>query len=128
MGLRRWVLGWLLCALVGAQVLGFMHRVAHVPEPAAPAAAALPQAGQAHAAHAHADLVHGTGWLADLFRHVDEHGCRLLDGLAQSCAPLPVLASPPLLPAVGALFAGAAVQAVPGWPAPFHARAPPSSR
>ena len=119
---RRWVLGWFLFALVCAQALGLVHRVTHLPAPAA--------------ASASLEAVHATepvsaaraGWVHALFAHEDEFGCRLFDGVGQCGAPLaaPVL-SLPLLPATAPLPARTD-GVVRRWTSAFLARAPPASR
>lgn len=114
---RRWSLAWVLFALLCAQTLGFMHRVAHVPGATPPAAVFQEQAKSPQA-----------GWLKSLFAHADDHGCRLLDGAGQCGAPLPPAAELPRLPVAQAAFALAAFAFVQRWPAHFQARAPPLSR
>lgn len=120
---RRAVLGWLLFAMVCAQALGLLHRVAHLPAGHAAAwAHASPGAEQRQPA------AQAANWTHALFAHADEAGCRLLDGLGHCGTPVhaPDLA-PPLAPAAQSLlFADAGP--VERRPSPFLARGPPLSR
>jgi hypothetical protein len=127
MSARRWLLGWVLFALVAAQVLGFMHRVAHTPQ-----AAWEPVGVEAHATAASDRGVseHGHGdWLAALFAaHGTDSSCRLYDAVGHDSLPLPpALAAVPVL-AAGAVLHCAATEFIQSWTAPFHARGPPVSR
>ena len=119
---RRWVLGWVLFALVCAQALGLVHRVTHLPAAAA-ASVATASADAGHLpAQARADWVHA------LFAHEDEFGCRLFDGVGQCGAPLVApLASLPLLPAAAPL-PSERDDFVQRWTSPFLARGPPAPR
>lgn len=115
---RRWLLAWVLFALVCAQALGLVHGVAHPRAAAAPALEAYAQdAGEAH----------HDSWTAALFPTHSDEGCRLLDGIGQALPLPPVLAAPVLLPAgtlaalpAGAFFACRTVA--------FEARGPPAPR
>jgi len=93
MTLRRGLIWFVLFALVAAQALGLMHRVAHGGHiESVPGVVAL------HA-DADGDADSGHGWLAQLFAgHDDESGCRIYDQLGQSgfltapaAVPLPLL-------------------------------------
>jgi hypothetical protein len=119
---RRAVLWAMLAALLFAQTLGLMHRVAHpgfVPSASAqvaalhgPAAASAQKAG---------------GWVANLFAH-DDAGCRLFDQAAHGA---PLLDVPSLvLPLALAVhvFAWLEGQACARAAASFDARGPPSVR
>ena len=119
---RRWLLGWVLFALVCAQSLGFVHRVAHgAVNWGAPEAHAADSAQPRHATAA--------GWIDGLFSHDKTGlGCRLFDGAGQcGAAPHAAPLAQPLPAAVLALpfFAAALPLAR---PSPFQARAPPASR
>lgn len=124
---RRWLLGWVLVALVAAQGLGFMHRVAHAPhadwQPAGAPAHAPGAPGNDAAVHDPA------GWLAALFAtHGTDSSCRLYDAVGHDSLPLP-----PALAAVAVLAAGgelpcAATRFIQNGTAPFQARGPPVSR
>jgi hypothetical protein len=126
MNTRRWLLGWLLFALVGAQALGFMHRVTHGPHTAGAAALAHATAlGEQHGPGAS----QRAGWTADLFAgHADDSGCRLFDAVGHDGMPLPPIAAVVLRLACSgpADFATASFAA--RRLAPFQARAPPLSR
>lgn len=114
MAARKCLLGWVLCALVCAQALGFMHRVVHLP-------------------HAAGVDVHAPGeprppgWASDLFSgHADDSGCRLFDAIGHGM-PLPSL--PAALPVVAAAepVRCATTAFLARATAAFHARAPPLS-
>jgi hypothetical protein len=127
MNARRWLLGWVLVALVAAQALGFMHRVAHAPQAGWGSAGA-----QAHAPAApdHDIATHDRdGWLAALFAaHISDSSCRLYDAVGHDSLPLP--APPAALPvlAAGDILRCVAAAFIQSWTAPFHARGPPVSR
>lgn len=121
---RRWWLAGVLLALVCAQALGLLHRVAH-----AAGAGGLELHPAAHGQQANdADTIHDANWFEALFAHTDEHGCRLFDGVAQcGAAPHPAAALP-RLPAALAPVSFLVAAFVERAPAPFQARAPPASR
>lgn len=100
----RWVAFVLAFALVGAQALGFMHRVVHAPH-----------GGDAHDVSQH--------WATELFEDHDDETCRLLDALGHA---LTAFSQPPapLVPpnAVAAALDGGAIAR---HAAQFRARAPP---
>lgn len=124
MTLRRWCLAWVLFALVCAQALGFMHRVAHGPQAALPALH-----GPAAQAQQESPAPAPAGWIEALFAgHGDESGCRLFDAVAPDVLPLPAALAVLSLPvAVGALHWASAV--LPRrCAAPFQARGPPPGR
>lgn len=107
----------LALALVLAQTLGLLHRVAHEGAPGAALAAAAAQADPVH------------GWLTSLFGGHDEQTpeCRLFDGLGHGAfADLPVLALP-VLP-LAQLVARTHADFIARWVTLFDARGPPSSR
>jgi hypothetical protein len=119
MTMRRWGLAWVLFALVCAQALGLMHRVAHAHAGAADSLA--------HAA-SQAETSKPGSWLGELFAHADDHGCRLLDGAGQCGAP-PVAAAPlPPLPHAAVPLPAPQLALAAARAAPFQARAPPLSR
>jgi hypothetical protein len=127
---RRLLIVWLLCALVGAQALGFMHRVVHAPAGGAASfdvRGALDAAGAPQDVHAHDGHAAGS-WLDGLFGHDQGVECRLFDGVAQD-GPLlpPACAAPVILPAAQFLsfLAG---EFIARRAALFEARAPPLSR
>lgn len=124
MAARRWLLGWVLVALVCAQALGFMHRVVHTP-------AGIPHAHAAAEADAHPHDGHGApaGWIADLFAaHDDASGCRLYDGVGQDSALLPALLALPCHGPAAALLPFLAGEFLARWAALYDARGPPFSR
>ncbi len=109
MRLRQWWIAFALaCALLGAQSLAFVHRVAHPGH-----AVALPGAG-------HASV------LAALFAGHEADGpvCHLFDAAAPDGLPAPLVALPVLVPAFIALRAPAEPCARPQ-ARPFEARGPP---
>lgn len=117
---RRLLLGWVLFALVCAQSLGFVHRVAHGATGA-----------EVHAAGTTRDLAApaAKGWVESLFAHDKTGlGCKLFDGLGQ-CGAAPH-AAPLALPLAAAAFTLPFATAPPALarPTPFEARAPPVSR
>lgn len=116
MTMRRWLLGWVLVALAGAQALGFVHRIAHGPHaPAAHVHAAGP------GAHAH--------WAEALFAgHDGERDCRLFDALGLDQLPLAPPVLPALLPAAATRLLQAGGLLATRCPAPYRARGPPASR
>ena len=113
---HRRLLWWLIAALIAAQTLGLLHRVAH---PAAtPTIAAPAGAGE-----------RGHSWVASLFSgHDDDSGCRLYDQLSHADG-LPTIAV--IAPAIAAalfllpFFHG---EALARWAALFRARGPPFPR
>lgn len=134
---RRWLVAFVLVALVCAQALGLAHRVAHTPheasEPRTAHTAAL------HHEHHHGEIErsninnasqdHELGWLERLFsQHHDENDCRLYDSLSpqafacNASLPIPVIAPP--LAYVRVLGDGFVAR----WTALFDARGPPRSR
>lgn len=115
---RRWLLVWVLFALVCAQALGLVHGVAHPRAAAAPALEAYAQDAR--------EAQHGS-WTAALFPAHSDEGCRLLDGIGQALPLPPALAALVLLPAgtLPALPAGAFVGCR---TVAFEARGPPVSR
>jgi hypothetical protein len=118
---RRWLLGWVLVALLGAQALGHMHRVAHADGGSAPDAHA--QEGATPGAPA------GAGWFSALFAgHDDYSGCLSFDAVSHGGMAPPAGAAAPALPAVheGVPHVPAAIPRCAS--APFEARAPPLSR
>lgn len=118
MALRRWLLAWVLFALVCAQALGFMHRVVHAPLGASAGAAQAAQAdGASPAAHS---------WVAALFGGHDDPGCRLLDAGGQCGVPTVHLAAVHLPPA-GGFLATPETRFVARPTAAFQARGPPPS-
>jgi hypothetical protein len=123
MNARRLLLGWVLFALVCAQSLGFMHRVAH-------GAGASWGAAEAHAGTARdAASPSATGWIDGLFAHdTTGLGCKLFDGLGQ-CGVAPH-AAPLAVPLAAVAFTLPFANAPPvqARPTPFEARAPPVSR
>ncbi|MGV3493256.1 MAG: hypothetical protein ACO1OY_05250 [Ramlibacter sp.] len=113
MTLRRWLLGWVLVALVGAQALGFVHRIAHGPHSPAHAHAIQPQAH----------------WADALFAgHDGERDCRLFDALGLDQLPLAVPALPALPAAATGMLLPAAALLAGRCPSPYRARGPPPSR
>ena len=119
MSTRRWLLAWLLFALVGAQALGFMHRVTHGPH----------AAGAAALVHTHAAGEQRAGWTADLFAgHADDSGCRLFDAVGHDGVPLPPFAAVVLHLACSEPAGFATATFAARRSAPFQARAPPLSR
>jgi hypothetical protein len=116
MAVRRGLLGLVLLALVMAQTLGLMHRVAHHSGAEQPASLAALHDGDDH------------GWLAGLFSSHEESGCPVYDQLGHG-ATLPELrALPlPLVPAAFILqwFQG---EVLARWAALYDARGPPSVR
>lgn len=115
----------LLCVLVLAQTLGWLHRGLHGSD--GPALQA-PAATQVHAhAQAHDDEA-PAHWLAALFgSHADASDCRLFDVIGQpGCVPGLVLALPALPPA--AFLVATHGDFVARWTALFDARGPPPPR
>jgi hypothetical protein len=124
MRLRRTLLSCLVLALVWAQALGMMHRVAHADHAGSGQASTLQQPGDDGQAGEP-----GHGWIAALFAGHDEGGgsCRVFDqqghGDAMPCVA--ALALPSVLFALVAPWrAGYRLAAS---AAPFGARGPPSS-
>lgn len=120
---RRLLLGWVLFALVCAQSLGLLHRVAH-------GATAGSGAAEVHAVTTR-DLAApaAKGWIEALFAHDKSGlGCKLFDGLGQ-CGAAPNAAALSL-PLAAAAFTLPFATAPPAQarPTPFEARAPPVSR
>jgi hypothetical protein len=120
MSLRRGFLWMVLFALLGAQTMGLMHRVVHVPVFGADAAVVsmAPHEG-----------VRSQGWADTLFvGHDGEPACRLFDQLSQGGC-LPSVAAV-LLPVTAPLFFLQWFQgeALARWAALFDARGPPQLR
>lgn len=84
---RRVLFGLLALALVLAQALALMHRVAHAPD----AAPGVQQPAGAVLGDEHDHERGEAGWLAALFAHEGgDPGCRVLDSLghdAMACPP-----------------------------------------
>lgn len=118
---RRGLLWLVLVALIAAQTLGLMHRVAHH---SGANASAAPIA--AHAAEG--ERGHHDGPLAGLFSTHEEPSCPLYDQLGQG-GVIPVLPGVPL-PLVQAAFVLRWFQGefLARWVALFDARGPPSVR
>jgi hypothetical protein len=119
MVLRRRLLWLLLVALVAAQTLGLVHRVAHGGH-AAPAPGLSVQDTNPGEA--------GGRWLVNLFGDHDDNSCRVFDQLGQGgflpalpAVPLPVILPSFILP----WFQG---EALARWAALFDARGPPPVR
>lgn len=121
--MRRAVIGWFLFALVCAQSVGLLHRVAHLP----PGAAAV-LASPVTAAEQPAGKVHAASWLHTLFPHEDELGCRLFDGVGQCGTPLHAPALATLQAPAAHLLPWAQPSLHERQTAPYLARAPPNSR
>ena len=124
----RRVLPWaLVLALLAAQTLGLVHRVAH--PFTQPFAHPRAHTAVAHAGHGHASDHAQHGLIETLFQgHAGDADCRLYDQLAHSdtLACPPALALPLLLPAtLLAYFQG---EALARHAALFQARAPPPVR
>lgn len=126
---RRVLLGLLALALLLAQALALMHRVAHAPQLQAgverPRAAALERDHHAHDRH---EGHEAGGWLAALFAHEGgDPGCRVLDSLGHD-----TLACPPALQAAAALppflLSLSLGEFLARRAALFEARGPPASR
>lgn len=109
---RRLLLIVLAACLVGAQALGFAHRVLH-----AGGTAPVPPAQQQAETHAHG--------AQDLFGHDDAGECRLFDALAQG-GPLPAAQAVALPPPADDVIRATAGEAVARWAALFQARGPPA--
>jgi hypothetical protein len=115
----RRVLLWLIaCALIAAQALGFMHRIAHLPH----------QQPDHHHARAAASGHEAASWLQQLFEaHADDSTCRLFDPLNHEGGPtVPAVAQPVLL----ASFFLDILQGefLARWAALYDARGPPLLR
>lgn len=115
--------GYLALVLLLAPLLGQMHGLVH-------RAGDNPQAAQTQTQAAEAGvLVHGHGWLDDLFSaHVNDSDCRVFDQLCHNGAPsaLPLLVLPMALsPFVFHFLQG---EVLARWAALFEARAPPLAR
>ena len=119
MALRLRVVWLLLFALIAAQTLGLLHRVAHPTHVGA----------EVFVGAALEESTSPRGWLQDLFTgHDRDSGCVLFDGLnASGVAPeLPSLALPVLLPLHVILWSRG--EALARWAALFDARGPPTLR
>ena len=121
MVLRRLLLWLLLFALLAAQTLGLLHRVAHAPDFAAQS--------QVAAWHVQASDDKPQGWMQSLFgAHGDESGCLLFDQLSHGGC-LPSVAAVVLTAAISYFFiAWFQGEALALWAAFFDARGPPSLR
>jgi hypothetical protein len=127
---RRVLFGLLALALLLAQALALMHRVAHAPQLQAgvqrPAAAALEHDHHVHDGH---DPGHeADGWLAALFAHEGgDPGCRVLDSLGHDA-----MTCPPALQAAAAvpafLLSFSLGEFLARRAALFEARGPPAAR
>jgi len=127
---HRWCLAALLLSVVCAQAMGFMHGTIHAfhadDRPAAHVAVppAVSDAGSwSRAEHRSA----AQDWIESLFPvHHEANDCRLFDGLAHQCLPLPASGFSPLL-VPGALVGRVLVCTFVARPAAlFDARGPPS--
>lgn len=113
MDARRGLLGWVLVALLGAQLLGLLHRVAHAP-------LAAPPASQQRAGEPSPQ-----GGVAALFPTHDAPECRLFDAVGpDNACPPPAGSTPALLASEPP--SGHVPQVLARWVAPFQARGPPS--
>jgi len=94
---RRVLFGLLALALLLAQALALMHRVAHAPHGAAVSAHRADAVLEQHHEHEHDE----PGWLAALFAHEGgDPGCRVLDSLGHDAiACPPALHAPTAVPA-----------------------------
>lgn len=122
---RRWLLGWVLVALLGAQALGHLHRVAHAQGGSAPHAH-----GQQGAASEPADPAEaGAAWVTALFAaHEDYSGCLSFDAVSHGGMAPPAAAAAPALPALQEGVPPVPARLASCASAPFEARAPPVSR
>ncbi|MBI2771833.1 MAG: hypothetical protein HYX47_19580 [Burkholderiales bacterium] len=112
---RRW-LWWLIAALVAAQTLGLVHRIAHS-SPTAFASAAPAASDSGH------------GWLASLFTgHDDDSGCRVYDQLGHADGIAPLAAIAPAMAVALFLLPFFQGEALARWAALFEARGPPQPR
>lgn len=120
--------GWLLpvllvCALLLAQTLGFMHGVVHGPQVVAARNASLQMQSETLVSKPAHD------WVAALFySHQGDNDCRLYDQASHGSAALNVAAAAPpmLMPSLTVAFFNS--RALARWAALFDARGPPLTR
>ncbi|HEX2547546.1 MAG TPA: hypothetical protein VHL79_21865 [Ramlibacter sp.] len=118
MAARRWLLAWVLIALLGAQALGLMHRVVHGAR-GGPAQELAWEAGTSGEA---------ASGVAGLFRGHDDGGCRLYDAIGHDLLPLAAVFVAPFLPPADAHASLRRTFLAACTTAPFQARGPPVSR
>lgn len=126
---KRWLLACVLVALVGAQALGFMHRVVHAPADLGHAHAAWAGGHEQHGDQARGEHTHAANWVNDLFAaHDDPSGCRLYDGVGQDSVSLPAVPALPCHGPAATVLPFLAGEFLARWAALYDARGPPLSR
>ena len=113
---RRWLLAWVLLAVLAAQSLGVMHRVAH---------AAGASHGVAHAQAGDAPASAETAGVGALFAAHGDEACRLFDAVGHGVASA-AASVPPVQPSATPWLSPAQARFTQCRSAPFQARAPPS--